>query len=258
MAQDITKIMIEYPQLNCVKQMKYNDNIDWIKDCKDSSYLRILYYPCASKLEMIKMKLHHLFYVFKIILKIYQIYARLFYKITGIKFKKDPIMSLNNKKTSYLSHCDLGLITFGCHATNNGLQINIPKTDKWINVYDILNDNDIIIYSGYTMSLISCGYYKPLLHKVDMNLNNFKHKHRLSMPFFYRFNDNVTIPLFKQEYFQNSLYNIPSNNNSHSINISSNKNISDKSIYINKTISIGELIGNLQKQRFLREIKYVH
>ena len=223
MSQKIGQVMLEYRTKHWINETNYNDYVDWNKDCKEASYLRVLYYPKINKSEVIQRRFPDLFKIFKNLLN----------NITSIHMKLNALESVNRNKQFYAKHCDLGLLTFGCHATNNGLQIKIPKTDKWINVYDILNDNDIIIYSGYTMSLISCGYYKPLLHKVDMNLNNFKHKHRLSMPFFYRFNDNVQIPLFKQQYFQNS-------------------NI------LNKTISVAEMFANLQKQRFLKKIKFIH
>ena len=205
-----------------MKQMN-GENFSFRKKCRERSLLRVLYYPLLNMYPYSKLATW---------------YNNLKEFITSLcgrstnenyKYKNDQFEEMKEemeRKIVYLTHCDLGLVSLGAHSTNSGLQVLPSGHTKWIDIYDLLTDNDIIIYCGYTMSCLTNGYYQPLLHRVNMNLNQNKLKPRLAMPYFYRLPDYIKIPLMKEN-----------------------------GLSIDKWIYVGELVGNIQRNRLLRRLK---
>eukprot|EP01084_Bolivina_argentea_P170534 295501_1 len=198
---------------------QHNNHFNWNK-CHQMTILRILYYSL--------MNISNKYNINKKI-------SDLLYNIFGIKIYGNK--PFDKKKVIYLTHCDFGLVTLGAQATNYGLQIMSTGNNKWINAYSLLKDNEIIVYCGYTMSCLTGNFYKPLLHRVKIDLLENKSKPRLSMPFFYRLPDDVKIPLFK------------TTDHEYNGNVNDNENIIDKWVYV------GQIIGNIKRQRLLRSVK---
>ncbi len=94
----------------------------------------------------------------------------------------------------------------GAKATHDGLQICPSGHGTFINADNILKDNsEVIVYCGYAMACITGSFYQPLLHRVDLNLNDRPLEARMSMPFFLRLNKDVRIPVMDIKVVQSHL-----------------------------------------------------
>ncbi|ETO23541.1 hypothetical protein RFI_13641 [Reticulomyxa filosa] len=241
---EVTSILLKYGELRSkeLKSLHLSEQLDWKKDCDEQSCLRVLHYPSPNFLQS-----------------------------KSPSKSSQKIASDYNSKLTYYPHCDLGVVTLSPKASTSGLEVCLSGANQWIDIDSLLNENDLLVHSGYTLSCITGSFYQPLFHRVNMNLARDLSAPRFSMPYFLRLNDNIKIPVLQLETClklmqtdpidftetQNSNEDEHKNKNEVCIHFDSNDDYKT-SDNVEKWTTVAQFMACIRKERALRKLHQIH
>lgn len=109
------------------------------------------------------------------------------YPLRASPFSPFPLSSLS-VALSGPPHCDIGLLTVAPRGSCSGLEISLGDGVPYSRVEETMEEDELLIFAGETLSFLTRGYYSPLIHRAVRAFSS-----RMSIPFFFRGNPHAIL-----------------------------------------------------------------